>query len=56
VESAKEILGTHTLTDTLDAALDEVIKLKQRERLVEMLFTPGYVELDDPAVMAGAWR
>lgn len=56
VESAKEILGTHTLTDTLDAALDEVIKLKQRESLVEMLFTPGYVELDDPAVMAGAWR
>ena len=27
VESAKEILGTRTLTDTVDAALDEVIRL-----------------------------
>jgi hypothetical protein len=41
VASAKEILGTRTLTDTVDAALDEVIKLQQRRRLVELLFTPG---------------
>jgi hypothetical protein len=56
VESAKEILGTRTLTDTVDAALDEVIKLQQRRCLVEMLFTPGQLQLDDPDVMAGAWR
>jgi hypothetical protein len=56
VESAKQILGTRTLTDTVDAALEEVIKLQQRRRLVEMLFTPGRLQLDDPAVMAGAWR
>jgi hypothetical protein len=56
VESVKEILGTRTLTDTVDAALDEVIKLQQRRRLVEMLFTPGRLQLDDPDVMAGAWR
>ena len=56
VESAKEILGTRTLTDTVDAALDEVIKLQQRQRLVELLFTPGRLQLDDPDVMAGAWR
>ena len=56
VKSAKEILGTRTLTDTVDAALDEVIKLQQRHRLVEMLFTPGRLQLDDPHVMAGAWR
>ena len=56
VESAKEILGTSTLTDTVDAALDEVIRLQQRRRLVELLFTPGRLELDDPGVMAGAWR
>jgi hypothetical protein len=55
VESAKEILGTRTLTDTVDAALDEVIKLEQRQRLVELLFTPGRLQLDDPDVMAGAW-
>lgn len=56
VESAKEILGTRTLTETVDAALDEVIKLQQRRRLVELLFTPGRLQLDDPDVMAGAWR
>lgn len=56
VASAKEILGTHTLTETVDAALDEVIRLKQRQRLVELLFTPGRLELDDPEVMSGAWR
>lgn len=56
VASAKEILGTRTLTETVDAALDEVIRLKQRRRLVELLFTPGRLELDDPEVMSGAWR
>ena len=56
VASAKEILGTHTLTETVDAALDEVIRLEQRRRLVELLFTPGRLELDDPEVMSGAWR
>ena len=56
VESAKEILGTRTLTDTVDAALDEVIKLQHRRRLVELLFTPGRLQLDDPDVMVSAWR
>lgn len=56
VASAKEILGTHTLTETVDAALGEVIRLDQRRRLVELLFTPGRLQLDDPEVMAGAWR
>jgi hypothetical protein len=56
VDSAKEILGTRTLTDTVDAALDEVIKLQQRRRLLELLFTPGRLQLDDPHVMAAAWQ
>jgi len=56
VESAKEILGTNTLTDTVDAALDEVIRLQQRRHLIELLFTRGRLQLDDPHVMAGAWR
>jgi hypothetical protein len=56
VASAKEILGTRTMTETVDGALDEVIKLEQRRRLVELLFTPGRLQLDDPDVMAGAWR
>jgi len=56
VDCAKEILGTRTLTDTVDAALDEVIRLEQRQRLVELLFTDERLDLHDPDVMAGAWR
>lgn len=56
VDAAKEILGTSTLTDTVDAALAEVVKLRQRKTLVELLFRPGALDLDDPDVMSGAWR
>jgi hypothetical protein len=56
VAAAKDILGTKTLTDTVDAALSEVVKLQQRRRLLELLSTPGVLELDDPDVMSGAWR
>lgn len=56
VEAAQEILGTKTLTDTVDAALSEVVKLRQRKALLELLFRPGALELDDPEVMSGAWR
>ena len=56
VEQAKAVLGTATLTDTVDAALAEVIRLHDRRRLVEMLFTPGVLDLDDADVMRSAWR
>ena len=56
VEAAKEILGTKTLTDTVDAALSEVVKVRQRKVLVELLFRPGALELGDDEVMSGAWR
>jgi Arc/MetJ family transcription regulator len=56
VAAAREVLGTKTLTDTVDAALSEVVKLRQRKTLVELLFRPGALELDDPEAMSGAWR
>lgn len=56
IDAAREVLGTSTLTDTVDAALAEVIKLRQRKTLVELLFRPDALELDDPDVMSGAWR
>jgi hypothetical protein len=56
VDAARGVLGTRSLTDTVDAALDEVIRLRERERLVELLFEPGALELGDRATMAGAWR
>jgi hypothetical protein len=56
VEAAKEILGTKTLTDTVDAALAEVAKRQQRRMLLDLLSAPGVLELDDPEVMRDAWR
>jgi Arc/MetJ family transcription regulator len=56
VEAAKEILGTKTLTDTVDAALAEVVKLQQRRQLLDLLFDSDALALDDPEVMRGAWR
>lgn len=56
VDAAKEVLGTKTLTETVDAALSEVVRLRQRKTLVELLFRPGALELDDQDVMSGAWR
>ena len=55
VEEARRILGTRTLTETVDAALDEVVKREQRKQLVELL-SSGALELNNPEVMAGAWR
>lgn len=56
VDAARDILGTKSLTDTVDAALGEVVKLRERRQLVELLFEPGALQLDDPDAMAGAWR
>lgn len=56
VNAAKAILGTKTLTETVDLALDEIVKREGRRRLLELLDTPGALELSDPDVMKGAWR
>ena len=40
VQLARDVLGTTSLTGTVDAALDEVIALQKRRRLVELL-TPA---------------
>lgn len=56
VDAAKDILGTATLTDTVDMALGEVINLEKRRQLVELLFDSDALALGDPDAMAGAWR
>lgn len=56
VAEARAILGTKTLTETIDAALGEVVRVHQRQELVELLFTPGTLALDDPGVMSKAWH
>jgi hypothetical protein len=40
VEAAKEALGTRTVAETVDAALDEIVKRRKREKLIEVLDTP----------------
>jgi hypothetical protein len=55
LEAARELLGTRTLTETVDAALDEVVNREQRKVLLELLRS-GTLELNNPEVMAGAWR
>jgi hypothetical protein len=56
VDAAKEILGTRGLTDTVDAALSEIVRRRGRERLLELLSDPSTSDLDDPEIMASAWR
>ena len=56
VDRARQLLGTSTLTDTIDAALDEVIALEQRRQLVGLLYNSSELDLDDETVMAKAWR
>src|ERR1700733_4810117 len=55
VNAAREILGTKTLTETVDIALDEIVKREGRRKLLEILDTPGALELDNPDVMKGTW-
>ena len=38
---AKEILGTDTIAETVDAALDDVISLDARKRLLERIVRDG---------------
>jgi hypothetical protein len=44
------------MTETVDAALDEIVARQRRRKLLEILDTPGALALDDPEVMKGAWR
>lgn len=55
LEAVREILGTKTISETVDAALDEILKRRQGKKLIELLDS-GVLALDDPEVMQGAWR
>lgn len=56
MERAREVLGTKTATETIHAALSEVVARRGRERLFERLRTQEGIDLADESVMAGAWR
>lgn len=54
--AAREILGTKGLTDTVDAALVDVIRRDAARRHLDRLVSMAGIDLDDPEVMEGAWR
>jgi Arc/MetJ family transcription regulator len=56
VQRAQEALGTRGLKATVDKALQEAVALAARRRAIEQLRTMSGLELDNPEVMAGAWR
>ena len=53
---ARKLLGTHGIKDTVERALDEVIAAELRRHAFERLRTMHGLELDNPDVMAKAWR
>ena len=53
---AREILGTPTMKETVNRALQEVVDADLRRRHADRLFSMEGLDLDDPDVMSGAWR
>lgn len=54
LERAQEVLGSATMTATVNGALAEVVKAAERRR--HLLDIERHSDLSDPAVMADAWR
>jgi Arc/MetJ family transcription regulator len=52
----RKMLGTKGIKDTIDRALDEVLALDARRRLIEKMRKMKGMDLDDPKIMARAWR
>ena len=53
---ARRLLGTTTLRETVDRALDAVIRDDARRRTVERLERMDGLDLDKAQVMRDAWR
>lgn len=53
---AGRVLGTKGLTETVNQSMREVVAMEARRRFVDRLRRMEGMDLDDPAVMAQAWR
>ena len=53
---ARTILDTGTMKDTVNRVLKEVHRTEMLRRHAIRLSTMAGLDLDDPDVMAGAWR
>ncbi len=56
LESVKEILETSTIRETIEAAFRRVVQERARVEEVEALSSMEGMDLDDPKIMARAWR
>ena len=56
LDEAREVLGTSSATETIHAALAEVVARRGRQRLFERLRTQDGIDLADDTVMRGAWQ
>lgn len=56
LDEATEILGAPTMKEAVNRSLEEVVLAARRRRHADRLSTLRNLDLDDPEVMAGAWR
>jgi Arc/MetJ family transcription regulator len=56
LEKATEILETRTMKETVNRALEEVVRAELRRRHTRRLARMEGLELNKPKVMAKAWR
>jgi Arc/MetJ family transcription regulator len=56
IRQAAQVLGTHGIKQTVDAALHEAIERREREKFIARITSMDGLDLDDKDVMAGAWR
>lgn len=56
LETAKRILETKTVKDTVEEAFREVARVKARRQEIAALTSMEGLDLADPEVMSGAWR
>jgi len=56
LEEVTRILGTTSMKETVNQALEEVVKLAHRREHILRLRTKEGLDLDEVAEMAKAWR
>lgn len=56
LDRARRVLGTGTMKDTVNRALQEVIDLDRRRRFLDRIGVSDGLDLDDDEVMNDAWR
>lgn len=56
LDRARRVLGTGTMKETVNKALQEVIDLDRRRRFLDRVIASDGLDLDDDEVMSDAWR